>query len=291
MWRDCGRYYSTIDEDLKERAMKYALMEQFQMHHTDTRFGVASSDRVELVTKAQQLGFDGIEFGLNPDYTQDPFWTGEGDLRQEMREASRETGVEARSLCLHLLNHEEYSPASTDGAYRSTARQLLEQALEACHETGISVVLVPFFGTALLQSTDQIDHLVAEISSLIAMAESFGICLGLETSLEAADNLAILERIASETVRVYFDTANAVAFEHDVVQEILDLGSRIMQVHIKDHPETPVLGKGEIDFRRVAQAFHQVGFGDYLVLELPTSDDSVTQANLSYIKRMVEKGE
>jgi hypothetical protein len=51
------------------------------------------------------------------------------------------------------------------------------------------------------------------------------------------------------------------------------------------------LGKGEIDFRRVAQVFHQVGFRDYLVLELPTSDDSVTQANLSYIKRIVEKGE
>jgi len=271
--------------------MKYALMEQFQMHHTDTMFGVASSDRVELFKKAQQLGFDGIEFGLNPDYTQDPFWTREGDLRQEMREASRETGVEARSLCLHLLNQEEYSPASTDAAYRSTARQLLEQALEACHETGISVVLVPFFGTALLQSTDQIDHLVAEISACAVMAESFGICLGLETSLEAAENLAILERIASDTVQVYFDTANAVFLGYDVVQEALDLGSRIVQVHIKDHPETPVLGKGEIDFRRVAQAFHQVGFGDYLVLELPTSDDSVTQANLSYIKRMVEKGE
>ena len=288
---DCGGYYSTIEEDRKERAMKYALMEQFQMHNTDTMFGVASSDRVELFTKAQQLGFDGIEFGLNPDYTQDPFWTGKGDLRQEMREASRETGVEARSLCLHLLNHEEYSPASTDAAYRSTARQLLEHVLEACHETGISVILVPFFGTALLQSTDQIDHLVDEISACAAMAESVGICLGLETSLEAADNLAILERIASDTVRVYFDTANAVFLGYDVVQEALDLGSRIVQVHIKDHPETPVLGKGEIDFRRVAQAFHQVGFGDYLVLELPTSDDSVTQANLSYIKRMVEKGE
>jgi len=116
-------------------------------------------------------------------------------------------------------------------------------------------------------------------------------CLGRGATLAgAADNLAILERIASDTVRVYFDTANAVFLGYDVVQEALDLGSRIVQVHIKDHPETPVLGKGEIDFRRVAQAFHQVGFGDYLVLELPTSDDSVTQANLSYIKRMVEKG-
>jgi sugar phosphate isomerase/epimerase len=271
--------------------MKYALMEQFQMHHTETMFGISSSDKIELFIKAQQLGFDGIEFGLNTNYIEDPFWNGKGNVRKEMRKASQDTGVVARSLCLHLLNYDEYSPASPDIANRLTARQLIKQALEACHETGISVVLVPFFGTALLKSTEQIEHLITEISAFAAMAESYGICLGLETPLEAADNLAILERIASDTVQIYFDTANAVFHGYDVVQEILDLGSKIVQAHVKDHPETPVLGKGEIEFQRVAQAFHKVGFDDYLVLELPTSDDAATKANLSYIKSMIEKGE
>jgi len=267
--------------------MRYALMESFQMHHSDTRYGVACSDRVELFTKAHQLGFDGIEFGLNRDYAQDPLWTGEADLRQVMRAASLETGVEARSLCLHLLNYKEYSPASADVTYRATAQQILEQALVACHEIGASVILVPFFGTSTLQDPGQIDHLVIEMRSCATTAESLGIYLGLETSLDAAANLAILERIASDAIQVYFDIANAVELNYDVVQEIRDLGSRIVQVHIKEYPQAPILGSGVTDFPRVMQALHQIGFHDYLVVEQPTSDDAVTRANLSYLKRVI----
>lgn len=56
----------------------------------------------------------------------------------------------------------------------------------------------------------------------------------------------------------------------------------------KNHSSTPVLGDGRIDFRRVIQALHQIGFQEYLVLELPTSDDATMQANLSYLKRIGE---
>jgi sugar phosphate isomerase/epimerase len=267
--------------------MRYGLMESFYMHHSDSQYGVACSDRVELFTKAQQLGFDGIEFGLNRDFAQDPLWTGKGGLRQAMREASLETGVEARSLCLHLFNYEEYSPASVHAAHRTTGRTVLEAALSACSEIGASVILVPFFGTGSLRTPDQIDYLVTEMRYLAETAESLGIRLGLETSLDASSVLAILERIASEAVGVYFDVANTAGLDHEVVQEIRDLGSQIVQVHIKEHPRSPVLGSGEIDFSQVARALHLIGYDGYLVVEQPTSADAVTQANLSYLKRMM----
>jgi L-ribulose-5-phosphate 3-epimerase len=268
--------------------MKYALMESFQMHHSDTQYGVVCSNRIELFRKAKELGFDGIEFGLNRDYAQDPLWTGEGVLREAMREASAETGVEARSLCLHLFNYREFSPASEDPAHRRTARQILEQAMAACHAIGASVILVPFFGTATLETRERIEHLAHEMRSCASTAESLGICLGLETSLDASATLAILAQIESNAVQVYFDTGNAAGLNYEVVQEIQDLQGQIAQAHVKDHPTTPVLGSGGIDFQRVIQALCQIGFQDYLVLELPTSDDATMQANLSYLKRLVE---
>ena len=268
--------------------MRYGLMESFLMHHSDARYGVACSDRIELFARAKELGFDGIEFGLDRDYAEDPLWTGEGDLRQTMAEASARAGVEACSLCLHLLNHREHSPASPDPIDRATSRLILNEALVACDDIGASVILLPFFGTATLRTREQIDYLVAEMRSLAPTAESMGICLALETSLEASAALAILEQIASDSVQVYFDTGNAAASEYDVVQEIQDLGQRIAQVHVKDHPSTPVLGSGQIDFLSALQALHRVGFQGYLVLELPTSDDAVTHTNLSCLRRVVE---
>ena len=211
-------------------------------------------------------------------------------MRRAMRETSHETGVEARSICLHLFNYQEHSPASEDAAYRATARQILEQALVACHEIGSSVILVPFFGTATLQTREQIAHLVAGMRSCAPLAESLGICLALETSLDAPPILAILEQINSDAVQVYFDTGNAARLEHDIVQQIQALERHIVQVHVKNYPMTPVLGSGQVDFRRVIQALHQVGFHDYLVVEVPTSDDAGMQANLSYLRRMVEAG-
>ncbi len=268
--------------------MRYGLMESFYMHHSDIQYGVACADRLQLFPKAQALGFDGIEFGLNRDYARDPLFAGTGDLRRVMRETSLETGVEVRSLCLHLFNYQEYSPASVHVLHRATGRWILEQSIVACSEIGASVILVPFFGTGSLRTPEQMDYLVAEMQCLAGKAQSLGIRLGLETSLDASSTLSVLERIASEAVGVYFDVANAAGLDHHVVQEILDLGSQIVQVHIKEHPRAPVLGSGEIDFPQVAQALHQIGYDHYLVVEQPSSDDTVVRANLSYLKRVME---
>jgi len=232
--------------------MKYGLMELFQMHHSDTRYGVAASDRIELFHKAKALGFDGIELGMGCDYATDPLWTGEGGLRQMIWEASAATGVEARSLCLHLLNCRQYSPASGDPTHRATAQRIVEGALEACHMIGASVILLPFFGTSTLEAPEHIAHLVAEMRACALMAESLGICLALETSLDARRTCKLLDQIHSEAVRVYFDTGNAMELGYDPLRRI--------------------------------------GFDGYLVLELPTSDDATTHANLSYLKGIVEEG-
>ena len=38
--------------------MRYGLMESFQMHHNDTQYGVSSTDRIGLCSKAGELGLD-----------------------------------------------------------------------------------------------------------------------------------------------------------------------------------------------------------------------------------------
>jgi hexulose-6-phosphate isomerase len=266
-------------------------MELFQMHHSETRYGMPTSDRMQLFDKAKAMGFDGIEFGVGLDYARDPLWAGTGSLRRAIREASARTGVEARSICLHLFNYQELSPASEVASHRAQGRVILDGTLAACHEIGASVILIPFFGTSTLDSRERVDHLVREMRACAPMAESLGVCLGLETRLDAPALAEVVDRIGSQAVQVYFDTGNTASLGYDVVAEIEQLGERITQVHIKDHPSTPVLGRGEVEFGNAIQALRRIAFDDYLVLELPTLDDEAMQSSLAYVRETVEGGE
>jgi sugar phosphate isomerase/epimerase len=268
--------------------MKYGIMARFRMYNTKVSYGLAppDGDRILLFSKAGELGFQGIEFGIDLDYREDPLWTDEGNMREEMREAARTTGVEAASICLHLLNYKENSPASDYAEHRKTAGEIIRNTIEACAHIGAAVILLPFFGTAALRSEEQIQRLIDEMKKLAPIAEDKSVCLALETNLNAADMVRIVEAIGSDYAQVYFDTGNTAGIGYDIVQEIEGLGKYIAQVHIKDNPSTRMLGEGDIDFEAAIKALKKVGFKVYLILETPSTDDSVVAAaeNLVYMK-------
>ncbi len=139
-----------------------------------------------------------------------------------------------------------------------------------------------------MRSPERVEFLIREMQACAPMAASLGVCLAIETSLDAPRTLRIIERIGSDAVQVYFDTGNTAGLNHDVVQEILELNRTIVQIHIKNSPASPVLKQGHIDFMPVLEALHQIQFEDYLVLEIPTSDDSTTRSNLDHLKRLAQ---
>jgi len=270
--------------------MKYGVMEGFRMHHSQMEYGLRhEGDQTRLFPKAKELGFHGVELGIGLDYREDPLWTGDGYIRQAIKEEARLTGVEAASICLHLLNYDENSPASINAEHRETGREIIQNAVEACADIGASVILVPFFGTATLKTQEQTRLLIDEIIELSPTAEDRGVCLALETSMEAPELVQVVESIGSECVQVYFDIGNTASMGYDVVQEITTLGELIVQVHVKDHPSR-ILGEGEIDFGGVIAALEKTGFDGYLVLETPSLDDSVGSAssNLAYLRCILE---
>jgi len=268
--------------------MKYGIMEGFQMFDTKISYGLVL-DRISILKKAKKLGFDGIEFGVDVDYQNDPLWTGKGNQRQTMKEAAQKTGVEAASICLHLLNYKERSPASDNVAHRREAKEIIQKSISACAEIGASVILMPFFGSATLRSKEQIQCLIHEMKEYAPIAEDKKVTLGLETSLSAQNMTRIVEAIGSDYVLVYFDTGNAIEIGYDVIEEIEGLGKYIAQVHIKDSPSDEMLGRGRIDFKAVIETLKKVGFDGYLMLETQSTEDSIAAAyeNLAYLKKCV----
>lgn len=260
------------------------------MHSTQIEYGLKTErDRIWLLQKAKELGFHGIELGIGLDYLNDPLWTGDGYIRQAIREKAQLSGIEAASICLHMLNYKENSLASDKVKHRNVGREIIQNTIEACAYIGASVILVPFFGTAILKSEKQILLLISELKWLSTYAEDNDVCLSLETSLKAPELARIVESIGSDYVQIYFDTGNIAGRGYNIVHEIETLGEYIVQVHVKDNPSR-TLGEGNIDFNKTIEALKKIGFDGYLVLETPALDDSAGAAsrNLIHLRRIVE---
>ena len=96
-----------------------------------------------------------------------------------------------------------------------------------------------------------------------------------------------VDAIGSEHVGVYYDARNIKMKVHDPYDEVRRLGRRIHQVHVKNGEK--FLGEPELlDWQRLADEFHHVGYSGWYVLETGSpSGDLVGDArrNADYVRK------
>jgi L-ribulose-5-phosphate 3-epimerase len=148
------------------------------------------------------------------------------------------------------------------------------------------VLLLPFFGHWALESTEEMDRVGDALRDLAPEATKAGIILGLENTVSAENNVRIMERSRSESVRVYYDVGNSTKAGFDPVKEIRWLGKdRICQFHLKDNPH--YLGEGSIQFVPIVHTIRDIQFSGYANLETAAPSKQLEpdmRRNLTYIR-------
>jgi sugar phosphate isomerase/epimerase len=206
---------------------------------------------------AAKLGLDGVQVSLNP--KGDSLALGQPDARRALLEACERTGVAITSFAIGELNN---VPLKSD----PRAEKWLGEAIDIARTMNIRIILVPFFGKAELRNdAPGVEAVVAALRRLTPRAEKAAVILALESYLSAAENVAILEKVGSPAVRIYYDVANSQAAGHQVVEEIRRLGPRIVEIHAKD--TKGLYGRGSMDFPAVRQAMADIGYKGWLVIE------------------------
>lgn len=238
--------------------------------------------------QAKEAGLDGAEPRLL-NLHGDDITLADPAVRQAYKEQMRATGLPIPSLSLNFFNS---YPLAAD----PRAPKWLEQVIEAAHDLGARTALVAFFrhGDLLDQGKvkeEAVDVVVQRLKAVAPLAEKAGVTLALENLLTAEQNRAILERIGSEAVRVYYDIGNLTGQGYDVVAGIRLLKDRIVQFHFKDGPN--YLGEGKIDYPAVAAAIRDIGYQGWIVLEgASPSGDPVADArrNAAFIRKLFGVG-
>lgn len=226
---------------------------------------------------AARLLLDGVQVSLVP--KGDSLALADPDLRRVFIDAAVKARIPIASFAIGELNA---VPLQRD----PRAEKWLAKAIDIAAAMSVKVILVPFFGKADLRNDPAgIDAAVAALKRLAPAAEAKGVVLALESYLSAGDNIRILERVGSPAVKVYYDVGNSQDAGYPILDEIRQLGDRIVEVHAKD--TKGLYGKGSMDFPAVRRALEDIGYKGWFVLEgteLPLGIEESIRYDTDYLR-------
>jgi L-ribulose-5-phosphate 3-epimerase len=206
---------------------------------------------------ARQIGLDGVQVSLGS--AKDDMRLRRAEAQEECRAAARRAGVAVASLAIGELN---------DVPYKSDPRTVawVDGSVDACRALGARTVLLAFFGNGDLRGDPAgVEEVVRRLRDAAPKAEKAGVTLGVESWLSADEHLAILDRVGSPAVQVYYDVCNANDRGYDVPAEIRRLRGRICEFHAKENGA--LLGRGRVDFARVREAMDAIGYRGWVQIE------------------------
>ena len=226
---------------------------------------------------AKKIGLDGVQVDFGGGEKDPPLF--DPELQKRYLEAAKAEDVRIASLALGVLN---------EVPYKSDARaeKWVDQAIDVAQAMRQRIILLAFFSKGdLIGDMAGTDAVVSRLKNIAPKAEKARVTLGFESWLSAEEHIAILDRIGSPAVQVYYDVANSHMKGYDIYNEIRTLGKRICQVHAKDYDN--LSGKGSIDFKRVREALDDAGYRGWLVMEgtkLPLGVEESCRVDAEYLR-------
>jgi len=206
---------------------------------------------------AREIGLDGVQVSLGT--VANDMHLRRAEVQARFKQAAKAAGLQVASLAIGELNNIPY---------KSDPRtiQWVSDCVDVCQALGVRVVLLAFFGNDDLRDDKAgIDEVVRRLKEVAPKAEKAGILLGIESWLNAEQHLAILDRVGSSAVRVYYDVCNSNDRGYDIYKEIRRLGKVICEFHAKENGA--LLGHGKVDFKRVREAMEEIGYTGWIQIE------------------------
>ena len=251
----------------------------FRIGVTDWNLKLPS--KLEAVALAADLGFEGVEVSLGRTPVSGKLPLGDEALQDRYLAAARDRGIALAGTCLDIL-HVNYLKSDKLG------QKWVADGIPITKRLNAKVMLLPFFGKGALGTPAEFDYIGDFLRELGPEAEKSGVILALENTVNAADNLRMLERSRSRAVKIYYDCGNLVHSGFDPIAELQAMGrDRIAQVHLKDNPD--YLGEGNINLPKIVQILQEMGYSGFANLETdaPSRDIAADmRRNLAYIRRL-----
>lgn len=190
------------------------------------------------------------------------------------------TGYYAQSFC----QREQYIPSIAD-------------CIATMKLMNVKVAFLPLGVQCDLVKQPQLrDAVISRLKVAGDMAEKANVVIGIETALDAVEELKLLQQINSPGIKSYFNFSNALKNGRDVNKELKILGAKnIIQIHCTDDDGVWLQNNTRLDMQKVKQTLDDMGWSGWLVIERsrdanePTNVKKNFTANTKYVKSVFQK--
>jgi len=233
---------------------------------------------------AKEIGLDGLQVSLGTE--ENDMHLRRPQVQEAYRLALRRTGLQVGSMAIGELNSIPYKNDPRTEAWVS-------DCIDVCGALDTRVILLAFFGDGDLKGDPAgTDEVVRRLKRVASKAEKAGIILGIESWLSAEEHVAIIERVDSPAVKVYYDVANSEKMGYDIYREIRWLGQQklICEFHAKENGF--LLGQGRVDFGKVREAMDTIEYAGWVQIEGAVPEDAQMlpsyRANREFLRGVLE---
>lgn len=239
----------------------------------------------------KDIGADGVEVDMGGLGNRVTFDSGLADLplRQSFLRKARELSLGIPSLAMSGFYAQSFA-----------TRPDIERPLRDCIETmvamNVPVAFLPLGVGADLQKNPELrPQVVARLKRAGQMAHDAGVVIGIESALDAAGEVALLEEIGSPAIKSYFNFANALQNGRDVSVELRTLGrERLCQIHCTNRDGQWLQNDSQVDLPAIKRTLDEIGWRGWLVIERSRDAKDATNvrwnfgANTKYLKSVFQ---
>lgn len=192
---------------------------------------------------AKNIGLDGLMIDVGS--PENNLHLRQKELQEQYKKESARTGIAISSVAMGTMNNHPYkSDARTD--------EWVSDTIDVAKNLGAPVILLAFFHKGDLRNDEKgIQEVIRKLKAVAPKAEKCGVILGIESYLNGADHVRIMEAVGSKNVKVYMDFRNTADAGFDVMKELKVIGvENICELHMKENGA--LLGKGTLPWKEIA---------------------------------------
>ncbi|HEY9003474.1 MAG TPA: sugar phosphate isomerase/epimerase family protein [Mucilaginibacter sp.] len=240
---------------------------------------------------AKDLGADGVEVDMGGLGNRETFDNklAIDSVRNQFLATGKEMNLDICSLGMTGFFAQSF-------AQRPTAVKAVQDCINTAKQMNLKVVFLPLGVQGDLVKNPELRPAILErLKAVGKIAEEAGVVIGLETSLDAKEELKLLKDIGSPAVKSYFNFANAVKNGRDISKELEILGkNEIVQIHCTDEDGVWLQNDTKIDLKKIKHTLDKMGWSGWLVIERsrdandPHNVKKNFTANTTYVKSIFQ---
>jgi hexulose-6-phosphate isomerase len=235
---------------------------------------------------AKEIGYSGIEWIVEKPLAINAMMSKSG--MTEIKEIISKTGVKIDYVCADIFMQQPLVRMSQE--IKEENKEILQDILINAKEVGAICVEIPFVDASSIKSESEINELISCMQEAFELSKEIGMQISLETDLNPTSFKELLERINLNHVRANYDIGNSASLGFDPVEEIDAIGSRILNVHIKDRKlggTTVPLGTGDADIRLSLSRLSEINYLGGITIQAARGTDEIEVAK-SQLKYTLE---